>query len=38
MTRRDDPIKMIWDIIRIVAAMIIGFIVIKALLSVLNNS
>jgi len=35
MARSDDPVQMVWDIIRIIIITIIGFIIIKALLSVI---
>lgn len=37
MAKRNDPIEMVIDIIKIIAFIIIGFILIKALLSVLSS-
>ena len=34
MTRRDDPVNVVLDIIKIAIALTIGFIIIKALLRV----
>jgi hypothetical protein len=35
MSRRTDPVDMVLDIIKIIIIAVIGFIIIKALLSVL---
>ena len=35
MTRSDDPVKMVLDIIKIIIITLIGLIIIKALLSAL---
>ena len=34
MSRRNDPVDIVLDIIKVAAALIIGYIIIKALLSV----